>query len=302
MCAAHMVDFEEVIPRLWNYLDEDYRLPGTGCMAFVGASEERLAPFLERFEDVRVALYQSPETLILGGSEESITALVRLLKDANILAQKLPIPPVHTPLMDHKQEEFVAKEGSPVPLRRPHITVYSPITSTPMPDDAGEYRALIASNMTRPVRFWQTLRRMYDDGARIFIQVGTGTLAGNIRSILPEEDVTTVALDVDYRHPLTQLQHLCGRLLAAGVGLDPVGLFEARRPRRLDLDAPAAESGKPRGAIPLTLYWPPLQTDEAPLRTEPPAPGFIGTASAVSRPEGRDSTLEDPRLRPPLPP
>ncbi len=70
MCAAHMVDFEEVIPRLWNYLDEDYRLPGTGCMAFVGASEERIAEFLERFEDVCVALYQSPETLVLGGTDD----------------------------------------------------------------------------------------------------------------------------------------------------------------------------------------------------------------------------------------
>ncbi|MFQ5719711.1 MAG: beta-ketoacyl synthase N-terminal-like domain-containing protein [Acidobacteriota bacterium] len=281
LCAAGMIDFEEIIPRLWPYLSIDERVPGAGCLAFVGTSEETLGPFMEAAGDVQIALHLSPQTQIVGGTEPAVDRLVAQLRDTGVMAQKLPFPPVHTPRLTGLQEQLQEMEGEPVPMRPPQLAVYSTITEKPMPDEFGELRSLVAGNISRPVRFWQTVRRMYADGGRVFVQVGTGTLAGNIRSILPEEDVLTVALDVDYRHPITQLQHLCGSLIVRGVSVRLDALFAARRPRHLDLAAPRAP--RQESGIPLRLYWPPLSVSPGEGTGPERVPVDIGGGAPDSR-------------------
>jgi len=261
LCAAGVLEFDAMIPRLWSFLSVDPRIYGLGSMAFIGASEEQARPVLSGLSDIHVALYLSRETLIVGGPDEQIDAAVAAFRERQVIAQRLPFPPVHTPLLAARQRELAALDTDPLPLAPPRLAVYSNITAEPMPTDDGQVRELIASNMSRPARFWQTLRRMYDDGARCFIQVGTGPLAGNIRTILPEPDAISVALDVDYRHPLTQLQHLCGTLLTAGVPVDPRALFEAREPAELPLDRPRPQAAPARGAVALSFYRPPIRPD-----------------------------------------
>jgi acyl transferase domain-containing protein len=185
ICASGMVDFDDVIPRMWPYLSVDTRFTDMGCLAFAGCSEEVLAPLLQAHPQVSVALYTSPEALIVGGPDDEIDAVVQALRERRVIAQRLPFPPMHTPLMTDKQREWAALEGEPVPLREPRITVYSTATESPMPTDVDQLRTLVASNVTRPLRFLQTLRRMYDDGARIFVQVGPGSLALNIKNPAP---------------------------------------------------------------------------------------------------------------------
>jgi acyl transferase domain-containing protein/phosphopantetheinyl transferase len=270
LCATGMVPFETVIEQLWGYLDQDLRLPGTGSLAFAGASEERLLPLIEPFSDIFLALHQSPESVIIGGSEESLADLGPVLRDAGILFQKLPMAPVHTPLLDEKQREITNLKMVALQPPRPGVVVYSSITAAPMPEDLDVMRDLLVDNLTRPVRFWQTLRRMFADGGRIFIQAGTGTLAGNIRTLLPADDVVSAAMDVDYRDPLTQLQHMNANLVAAGVPFNLLSLFAARTPRTLALDAPRPAPERARGSVPLRFYWAPFQTEE--LQPEPALP------------------------------
>lgn len=271
VCASGMTDFEGVIPRLWKFMSLDPRMNDLGCLAFIGASEERLMPLLEKYDDLHVALHQSENTIVVGGSDESIEAIVKQLRSESIIAQKLPFSPLHTPHVREKQSELMELEAEDAPeLREPRITVYSAITKEPMPSDRRSLREVVASNLTRPVRFWQTLRRMHDDGARIFIQVGSGTLAGNIRTVLPEGVVTT-ALDVDYRDPVTQLQHVCGQLFTAGVRLALHQLFQARRPRELPLDEPVAQAEEQ--GLPLMTYLSPLPPGDA---AQPAGPEMDG--------------------------
>lgn len=262
LCAAGMVDFDQVIPRLWRYLSIDDRLPGTGCMAFVGASEETLAPLLKEVKQAWIAIHLSPETQIIGGSDEAIEQVIKALKSRNAMAQKLPFPPIHTPRLAGLRERLRGMEGEPMPLRPSNLTIYSTATESPLPKNVEELRELVSGNITQPVRYWQTVHRIYEDGGRIFIQVGTGTLAGNIKTIRPESDAVAVALDVDFRHPITQLQHLCATLFTQGVRFNLEPLFEARQPHGLPLDSPRPKEELSKSLIPLTLYWPPLQNPE----------------------------------------
>jgi len=274
LCASGMVDFDDVVPRMLKYLDLDsyqkLRFSDTGRWAFIGTTEERLATLLEGIKNIHIAVYQSKETLIVGGPEKEINDLVRVAREQEILAQALPFPPVHTPLVGKDKRRFLAMEGKTPKLRKPQITVYSTITASPIPNDLKKLRSALASNFTHAVRFWNTVERMYEDGARVFIQVGTGTLAANIRGSLDRKDVICVALDVDYRDPITQLNRLCGTLFAAGVPMNLTGLFEARQPRELPLDAPRDPAEKSKGTVPLVLYYPPLHVQgSSPASTQP---------------------------------
>lgn len=264
ICASGMVDFDDVIPRIWPYLSVDTRFPDLGCLAFAGCSEDVLAPLLQAHPQVSVALYTSPEALIVGGPDAEIDAVVQALRKRQVIAQKLPFPPMHTPLMSDKQREWADLEGDPIPLREPRIAVYSTATESPMPSDVDQLRSLVASNVTRPLRFVQTLRRMYRDGARIFVQVGPGSLALNIKSILTEPDVVCAALDVDYRDPVTQLQLLAGTLFGCGVPLDLTALFQAREPVALPIEAPRPRPEPARGVVALDLYRPPMPPPDMP--------------------------------------
>ncbi len=282
LCAAGCFEFEAAMARLWPYLGIDPRLTDLGCLAFVAATEERLAPLLAGFDEVSIGLHLAPEALVVGGPEASIGELMRLLRAQNVTCQKLPFPPIHTPRLAGKQREYEMLDSDPLPLAEPRLTVYSSLACAPMSGGPQQLRRYIASNLTHPIRCWQTLRRMYDDGARIFIQVGAGALAGNVRTVLPEDDVLSLALDVDYRDPITQLQHLCGKLFVAGVPIELEELFEARAPRELALDAPRPEPAVARGAVPLLLYWPPLHVEQERVAAPVAAADRAAPAAAVS--------------------
>jgi len=105
LCAAGSLDFAEARERIWPYLKIDHRAADLGCLALVSTSETQLAALLDRFGDVIIALHISPDVQILGGPKDRIGQVVRLLRKDGIFCMILPIPPIHTPLMQTIQRE-----------------------------------------------------------------------------------------------------------------------------------------------------------------------------------------------------
>jgi len=273
LCATGILDFNEVVPRFWQALAVSPDYAARGRLAFIGASEEKLAPYLAEVPDTSVAIHIAPEMLIIGGSDTHIMDLTRRLRQQGLIANPLPYPPIHTPRLAHMRDELKRIIDMDLAFRSPQFTLYSAITENPFPEGADRIRELAMGNLDRPVRFWQTIHRMYADGARVFVQVGGGTLASNIKTILPRPDVVGTAVDVDHRHPLTQLHHLCAVLLTSGLRCDLACLHRHGDPRRLDLDAPPAASDSHRLLLPLRMDWVPLPA---------PVPGPEGDASAAA--------------------
>lgn len=268
--SAGMVDFEESIAGFWKAFNLEVPYRGSGTILMVGASEEELLPLLDEIPDVSIAIHLSPDVQVVGGSQSAVGVLSDRLRRENIFSQKLPFPPIHTPRLLEFQESLAAALGEPQPLRPAQITIYSAVLAAPMPDDLERVAELLRSNVTRPIRFWQTQRRMVEDGARFIVQVGSGSLATSSRTVLDREDVACVAMDIGERHPVTQIQTLCGQLLASGMQFKLDGLFAARSPRTLRLSSPAPAPAPSPTAIPLTLYWPPLYVEgEQPVAAQP---------------------------------
>jgi acyl transferase domain-containing protein/phosphopantetheinyl transferase len=265
LCAAGVANFHAVAPGFWKVLNIDARVAIGRQLAFTWASEEKVAPLLAEEADVHVAIHMAPHSVILGGKRESLLRIAEKLRQEEILVQLLPYPPIHTPCLSHLRGQLLEQlADEKVELHKPGIALYSSITSELYPDDAAGMRETLLKNVDQPLRVWQTVRRMYEDGARIFVQVGGGHMAAHLNSILPEgEEAITVAVDVDTRNPLTQLNHLCAGLFRTGVPLRLEPLFAHRCVRMLDLDRPQPAPRPSRFAVPLRIDWTPLQHENA---------------------------------------
>ncbi len=149
-------------------------------------------------------------------------------------------------------------------IRRPAVPLYSSITAARYADDPREILETLLMNIDHPLRLLETAERLYQDGARIFVQVG-----GSHSPALPQADgVTAAALDAEGQNPLTQLNHLLATLLCAGVHLPLQPLYEHRRVRNLDLGSSQPAPAPSRSAVPLRLTWSLLTS--VPRRPEEP--------------------------------
>jgi acyl transferase domain-containing protein/phosphopantetheinyl transferase len=275
LCAAGAADFREIAPGFWKVLNLDARDAAGNQLCFTWASEEQVRPLLAEEPGTCIAIHMAPQSVILGGDREGLRRIAERLREQQVLVQPLPYPPIHTPCLSPLRQKLLdIFRDEKAEFRTPRIAFYSSITADKYPDDAAGIRETLLLNLDHPLRVWQTVRRMYEDGARVFVQVGGGHMAAHLQTLLPEgTDVLTAALDVDTRHPLTQLNQLCATLFRAGVPLDLSPLFEHRRLRELDISCPRPTSEPSRTAVSLRIDWSPLKHENARLAPVADAPG-----------------------------
>jgi acyl transferase domain-containing protein len=261
LCAAGIADFRETAPGFWKALNVDSRDDNGNQLCFAWASEEQIRPLLADHPGTHIAIHMAPQSVILGGDREGLQRIADKLRDREVLVQPLPYPPIHTPCLSHLRQELLdVFRDEEVEFQEARIALYSSITAEKYPEDEAGIRETLLMNVDRPLRVWQTVRRMYEDGARVFVQVGGGHMAAHLKMLLPEgAEALTVALDVDTRNPLTQLNHLCAALFRVGVPLNLVPLFEHRTLRDLDIADPQPAPKPSRTSIPLRMDWSPLR-------------------------------------------
>lgn len=237
LCAAKALNFEEIIPLYWQVsIDASSYISDEGRMALVSAREERLYPLLQKFQNVIIAIHVTPELQILGGKASQIESVIQHLQAEGVWTQILPFPAIHTPYFStlwQVLQPYLEK----ISIKQPKIPVYSAITENVYPKNQAGIKQTLIANIDHPIRLWQTTKKMYEDGARIFVQVGGGaTTHTHAKNICGTDDVIAISLDVDYRSPITQINHLCATLLTNGMTLNLKYLFKHRLPKKLALD------------------------------------------------------------------
>ncbi|MBI1348422.1 4'-phosphopantetheinyl transferase superfamily protein [bacterium] len=266
ICAAGMGDFRETAPAYWRVLNITPKYENTGRLAFTWATEEQVAPLVAQNPNTYIAMYVGPSAIILGGDREGLVRITDALKKERVLASILPYPAIHTPMLSHLRKELdEALEDEPFAIKPATMTLYSSITTEPYPLDEDGVRHTLALNLDHPLRVWQTILRMYQDGIRIFVQVGGGHMAARVQDFTSDaEPAVSVALDVDNRNPITQLNHLLATLFVTGVPFNPQPLFNNRIATVLDLTQPRGEAAKPKMLLPLRIEWTPLTHPSVP--------------------------------------
>ena len=141
-------------------------------------------------------------------------AAIEKLEAAGLAARPIPVAcAFHSPLMEPARERFAEVLARQI-FAKPTAAVFSNTLGAQYPEDPQEIAALLASHLVRPVKFVDEIRAMYEQGARVFVEVGPkGVLTGLARQILDGKDARFIQIDSD-RHaldPISERARAVGR-------------------------------------------------------------------------------------------
>lgn len=166
--------------------------------------------------------------------------------------------------------------------REQSCDVYSCASAERLPGGVRHARKDTAGRWAKPVRFEETVRRMYDDGYRVFLEVGPrGLMTAAVADTLRDMPHAAIPLNSIHRSGALQVRHAVGQIAALGADLDLTALFARSGAKRLDFDSALPPEERRDSEMRLSRAFPRLT-----LLT--PGDSLISqTASALSEPKGR---------------
>jgi [acyl-carrier-protein] S-malonyltransferase len=165
-----------LVRRRGELMEEAGRQRPGAMAAVIGLPAERVAELCRQAQPagvVVVANYNSPEQVVVSGDAAAVAEASRLVEPAGGRALALRVSGAfHSPLMEEAARQFAARVGQ-APLAAPAIPVVANC-SAELVTTAEQARQAMARQMASPVRWTDSMRRMAEEGANRFLEVGPG--------------------------------------------------------------------------------------------------------------------------------
>jgi acyl transferase domain-containing protein len=222
-------------------------IPKAKVLAIGGGDRSVVTSLLRRSDGkLRLTIDNCPHQAVICGPEDAIASASVYLRERGIICSLLPFDhAVHSPLFQPICNRIAAVHQD-LDIVPPRIPVYSCATAQLHPQDPAQIRQIIMNHLARPVRFRETIESMYQDGARIFVEVGPkASLTGFVNDILGDRRYVAVPSNVSTRSGVTQLNHMIGLLAAHHVPMRLDYLYARRAPNTLSFDSPGSPPGDP---------------------------------------------------------
>jgi malonyl CoA-acyl carrier protein transacylase len=142
-----------------------------------------------------VANDNGPTQTVLAGPLETVAAAKAEAKARGLRAMELPVAGAfHTPAMEPAVEPF-REALAAIEIATPATPVVSCATARPL-SEPEEIRAGLATALTRPVRWRETLNYLHGAGVRRFLETGPGkALTGMARRALTGVEASVLELE-----------------------------------------------------------------------------------------------------------
>ena len=263
--AVRLTDEEEVLSyiRIGNEIIESLKkaddIPHGRLLAVGGVERRNIDEVIGASEGfLCLAMANCPHQFVLCGTDRTVTAAEAVLRPMGAICQPLPFARAyHT-----ERFEPALKRLRPLYQRavfqKPAVALYSCLTGDRHADDPDSIRSLALEQWVKPVRFEETVAKMYEDGIRLFLEIGPrANLTGFVGDILKGKPHCAVATNVHHRAGMRQLLFALGQLAAHGVSFAPANLFARRPARRIEMNG--AWQSEKTGGITLNRQLPSLQ-------------------------------------------
>jgi [acyl-carrier-protein] S-malonyltransferase len=185
--ALGFADAVRLVRRRGRYMQEAVPVGVGGMAAILGldtAAVDAICAEAAAGDVVRPANLNSPAQVVIAGHVGAVERAVALAKGAG--AKRAITLPVSAPFHCELLEPAAVRLSADLDalhfenLRYPLVTNVDARAIT----DAGDARDALKRQVSRPVRWSESVRRMLDDGVGTFVEVGPGkVLAGLVRSI-----------------------------------------------------------------------------------------------------------------------
>jgi malonate decarboxylase epsilon subunit len=180
--VAGVLDFADAVRlvELRARLMEDTYPCGYGMTAIGGLTRQQLEPLLAQVHGPATPVYlanlNAPRQLVVAGQAAALDAVAALaLAGGASRAERLAVAvPSHCALLD-EQARTLACAAAQVARRRPHITWISSSGARAV-FDPDRIVADLAANMARPVLWADTLRHAWERGARVALEMPSGSV------------------------------------------------------------------------------------------------------------------------------
>ncbi|MEV4728272.1 acyltransferase domain-containing protein, partial [Micromonospora humida] len=253
-------------------------LAGTGAMASVALSAERLLPVLEQWSDqVAIGAINGPDSTVLSGAVDVLPQVLAELTAQGVRCRAVPVDYAsHSPQVEAIRDDVLDRLAPITPTDAP-VTFYSAVTGTPV-DTAGLDAAYWYRNLRQTVRFEPAAQALLDDGYTTFIECSPHpVLAVGLRETFaatgqPASVVPTLRRDDG---GLDRFRHAVGHAYVVGAPVDWTTSFPGARRISLPtyefqrrpfwIDAPAA--------TPVVATVRPGAEADAPVAEEPVGDG-----------------------------
>ena len=163
--------------------------PGT-MAAIIGLEDEVVEMVCGEVKGVVAANYNCPGQLVISGEVEAVRKACEKLKAAGA-RRALPLTvggAFHSPLMEPARKEL-EKAINEASFSKPICPIYQNVNAEPQ-SDPEEIKCNLIAQLTAPVKWTQTARKMVADGVAKFTELGPGNvLQGLVRKVAPEAEI-----------------------------------------------------------------------------------------------------------------
>ena len=207
-------------------------LPDLDFAAFA-AGVGPVAEVVAALDDIVISHDNAPNQSVVCGVPAQVEEALSRLRARSVLGYRLGFQSgFHTPAMAGSLGEFRGHLER-MDLGPAAVPLWSATTVAPYPGAREDIIALHLRHLCEPVRFRPLVERLYHDaGARVFVQVGVGSLTGFVADTLGDRSHATVAVLAPRRSALAQVQRALTALWVEGVEVDVAALVGTTAPAR----------------------------------------------------------------------
>ena len=142
--------------------------------------------------------YNCPGQLVIAGETAAVKAACEAVAKVGAKATMLPVSaPFHSSMMKPAEERF-APHLQEAEFKAAQVPIYVNVDAEPV-TTAELGRDALIRQVSRPVRWEQTVKRMIADGAGLFVEIGPGkALTGMLRRIAKDVPRVNVQTPADF--------------------------------------------------------------------------------------------------------
>jgi malonyl CoA-acyl carrier protein transacylase len=224
-----------------------------GCMAAVSAPLQEVERILETIDEyVVLANINSPVQSVIAGSTKGVEMAIQAFQAANFQAVKIPVSHAfHTKIVAPASQPL-RKVIDRMDINAPQIPIAANVTGDWYPSGREEILDMLADQVASPVQFIKGATKLYENGARIFVEVGPKRVLNALTSDIFKDyaDVKLLATNHPRKGALPSFNEALCALFAAGLPLQeqPVSVSSINPSFTSTTPQPNVSNGK----VPLT--------------------------------------------------
>jgi PfaB family protein len=182
------------------------------------ATEEKVRAAIQPGERAYITHINTPRQVVIGGDE---AACLRIANSLKCMHLKAPYEhAIHCPPVESEFEAFERMHYWPVEYR-PDIPIYSASNYAPLEMDSRSIARSFAQMLTHTVDFPRLVNRAYEDGARVFIELGAGSNCSKwVDAILKDQQHASLTINQNNVSDHVSILKLLARLVSQRVPLD----------------------------------------------------------------------------------